>query len=380
TYTVVYQICEQLNPTNCDTANVTVTVSAAPIDAVDDSGSANGASGGVAVPNVLTNDTLNGAPATLSNVTLTQTSTTNPNVTLDPATGAVNVLTNDTLKGAPATLSKVTLTQTSTTNPNVTLDPATGAVNVLTNDTLKGAPATLSKVTLTQTSTTNPNVTLDPATGAVNVAPGTPAGTYTVVYQICEQLHPPNCDTANVTVTVSAAPIDAVDDSGSANGASGGVAVPNVLTNDTLNGAPATLSNVTLTQTSTTNPNVTLDPATGAVTVAPGTPAGTYTVVYQICEQLHPPNCDTANVTVTVSAAPIDAVDESGSANGASGGVAVPNVLTNDTLNGAPATLSNVTLTQTSTTNPNDTQDPATGAVTVAPGTPAGTYTVVYQI
>ncbi|WP_226470676.1 hypothetical protein, partial [Luteimonas panaciterrae] len=123
-------------------------------------------------------------------------------------------------------------------------------------------------------------------------------------YQICETLNPTNCDTANVTVTVSAAPIDAVDDSGSANGASGGVAVPNVLTNDTLNGAPATLSNVTLTQTSTTNPNVTLDPATGAVNVAPGTPAGTYTVVYQICETLNPTNCDTANVTVTVSAAP----------------------------------------------------------------------------
>ena len=86
---------------------------------------------------------------------------------------------------------------------------------------------------------------------------------------------------------VVGAVIDAVDDTGTvANGATGGTAVPNVLVNDTLNGAPATLANVTLTQVSTSNPNVTLNTATGAVNVAPGTPAGTYTLVYEICEQL----------------------------------------------------------------------------------------------
>ena len=106
-------------------------------------------------------------------------------------------------------------------------------------------------------------------------------------------------------------------------GATGGTAVPNVLAGtgaDTLNGAPATLTTVTLSQVSTTNPNVTLDPATGAVNVAPNTPAGSYTLVYQICETLNPANCDTANVTVTVGAAPIVANDDSGSvASGASG-------------------------------------------------------------
>ncbi|MBW8849145.1 MAG: OmpA family protein, partial [Xanthomonadales bacterium] len=250
------------------------------------------------------------------------------------------------------------------------------------NDTLNGAPATLATVTISQVSTSNPNVTINPATGAVNVAPGTPAGTYTLVYQICEQLNPTNCDTATVTVTVGAAVIDAVDDTGTvANGAAGGTAVPNVLVNDTLNGAPATLATVTISQVSTSNPNVTINPATGAVNVAPGTPAGTYTLVYQICEQLNPSNCDTATVTVTVGAAVIDAVDDTGTvANGAAGGTAVPNVLVNDTLNGAPATLATVTISQVSTSNPNVTINPATGAVNVAPGTPAGTFTLVYQI
>jgi outer membrane protein OmpA-like peptidoglycan-associated protein len=404
TYTLVYQICEQLNPTNCDTATVTVTVGAAPIDAVDDTGMvANGSAGGVAVPNVLVNDTLNGAPATLANVTISQVSTTNPNVTIDPATGAVNVAPG-TAAGTytlvyqiceqlnPTNCDTATVTVTVGAAPIDAVDD-TGTVangsaggvavpNVLVNDTLNGQPATLATVTITQVSTTNPGVTIDPATGAVNVAPGTPAGTYTLVYQICEQLNPTNCDTATVTVTVGAAPINAVDDTGTvANGSAGGVAVPNVLVNDTLNGQPATLATVTITQVSTTNPGVTIDPATGAVNVAPGTPAGTYTLVYQICEQLNPTNCDTATVTVTVGAAPIDAVDDTGSvANGTTGGVAVPNVLFNDTLNGQPATLATVTITQVSTTNPGVTIDPATGAVNVAPGTPAGTYTLVYQI
>ncbi|HEU0152840.1 MAG TPA: Ig-like domain-containing protein, partial [Arenimonas sp.] len=404
TYTVVYQLCEILNPTNCDTATVTVTVGAAVIDAVDDTGSvASGASGGVAVADVLVNDTLNGSSATLATVTLAQVSTTNPNVTLNPATGSVDVAPS-TLAGTymvvyqiceilnPTNCDTATVTVTvgaaiidAVDDTGSVASGATGGVavpNVLVNDTLNGVPATLATVTLTQVSTTNPNVSLNPATGEVNIAPGTPAGTYTVVYQICEILNPTNCDAATVTVTVGAAVIDAVDDTGSvASGATGGVAVPNVLVNDTLNGSPASLATVTLTQVSTTNPNVTLSPATGAVDVAPVTPAGTYTVVYQICEVLNPTNCDTATVTVTVGAAVIDAVDDTGSvASGATGGVAVADVLVNDTLNGSPATLATVTLTQVSTSNPNVTLNPATGAVEVAAGTPAGTYTLVYDI
>ncbi len=496
TYTLVYQICEILNPTNCDTATVTVTVNAAPIVANDDSGSANGYTGGTAVPNVLVNDTLNGQPVTLAQVNLTQVSTTNPNVTLDPATGAVNVapgtpagtytlvyqiceilnptncdtatvtvtvhtapiianddagtpvngfaggtsftnvLVNDTLNGQPVLAAQVNTTFVSSTNPGVTLvgtdvvvaagtpagtytlvyqiceilnptncDTATVTVtvnaapivanddsgsangytggtavpNVLVNDTLNGQPVTLAQVNLTQVSTTNPNVTLDPATGAVNVAPGTPAGTYTLVYQICEILNPTNCDTATVTVTVHTAPIIANDDAGTpVNGFAGGTSFTNVLVNDTLNGQPVLAAQVNTTFVSSTNPGVTL--VGTDVVVAAGTPAGNYTLVYQICEILNPTNCDTATVTVTVNAAPIVANDDSGSANGYTGGTAVPNVLVNDTLNGQPVTLAQVNLTQVSTTNPNVTLDPATGAVNVAPGTPAGTYTLVYQI
>lgn len=80
----------------------------------------------------------------------------------------------------------------------------------------------------------------------------------------------------------------------------GGTAVTNVLVNDTLNGRPVVASAVTLTQVSTSHPGVTLSGTN--VVVAPGTPVGTYTLTYSICEVLNPTNCDQAVVTVTVTA------------------------------------------------------------------------------
>ena len=77
--------------------------------------------------------------------------------------------------------------------------------------------------------------------------------------------------------------------------------------------------------------------ADGTLTIPAATPAATYTVTYEICEVATPTNCDTADVTVVVSAATIDAVDDDFSAspvNGAAGGNTAT-VFTNDTLNGA---------------------------------------------
>ncbi|SDY09075.1 hypothetical protein SAMN05444338_1391, partial [Flavobacterium degerlachei] len=74
TYTVDYTICEVLNPNNCDTATVTVTVVAAPIKAVNDvAGPINGIVGGDAGINVLDNDLLNGVKVVASDVTITST-------------------------------------------------------------------------------------------------------------------------------------------------------------------------------------------------------------------------------------------------------------------------------------------------------------------
>jgi len=115
-----------------------------------------------------------------------------------------------------------------------------------------------------------------------------------------KKLNPTNCDTATVSVSVNAPAIVANDDAGtSVNGSTGGTAFTNVLANDTLNGVAVVPSKVTTTFVSATNAGITLSGTN--VLVAAGTPAGSYTLTYQICEVLNASNCDTAIVTVTVT-------------------------------------------------------------------------------
>ncbi len=278
---------------------------------------------------------------------------------------------------------------------NDSIGPVNGAnggsnvVNVLTNDTLNGLAPTPANVTITVTTpAANPGVTLDPATGNVSVAPGVPAGTYTITYQICETRNPTNCATATVSVVVAPPAIVAGNDAPPAvNGANGGNDIINAFTNDILNGAPIVPSAITATVISPATPVnggpvPALDPATGLVDVPAGTPAGTYTITYQICENNNPTNCTTASVTVVVDPAAIAASnDNSGPVNGANGASNIINVLGNDVLNSLAPTPANVVLTVTSpASNPGVALDLATGNISVAAGTPAGTYTIAYQI
>jgi gliding motility-associated-like protein/uncharacterized repeat protein (TIGR01451 family) len=77
TYIIVYQICEKLNPTNCDSATVTITVSVPEIVAKDDSIIIeNGIIGDTNAGNVLNDnsngsDTLNGENVVIDDVNLT---------------------------------------------------------------------------------------------------------------------------------------------------------------------------------------------------------------------------------------------------------------------------------------------------------------------
>jgi hypothetical protein len=327
TYTLTYQICEVQNNLNCDTAIVTIVVEAAEIIANDDNASANpvnSVSGQNNVINIYTNDTLNGnsfVPSEVIYSVLTPFST--PNITVDN-NGNVNVAPNTPAGTYTSTYqicevlnptncddaiitivvegSDIVANNDTPLNPINGTDGGTNVINVLDNDTLNGNPVDPADIILTEL---NPNPT-DPLTlnpdGSVDVAPNTPAGTYTLTYQICEVLNPTNCDDAIVTIEVEGSDIVANDDTplNSINGTDGGTNVINVLDNDTLNGNPVDPADVILTEL---NPNPT-DPLTlnpdGSVDVAPNTPAGTYTLTYQICEVLNPTNCDDATVTVVV--------------------------------------------------------------------------------
>lgn len=72
-----------------------------------------------------------------------------------------------------------------------------------------------------------------------------------------------------------------------------------------------------------------------------GTPAGTYTMTYEICDPVYPWNCDVATISITLTNNFITAnPDFAWPAFGAS--VVVP-LLSNDSLSGAVADVSTVT-------------------------------------
>ena len=107
----------------------------------------------------------------------------------------------------------------------------------------------------------------------------------------------------NNSATSTPSPVNAIianGDAGSVNGVTGGTAFTNVLGNDTLNGAAVVAAQVNTTFVSSTNAGITLSGTN--VMVAAGTPAGTYSLIYRICEASNSTNCGTATVTVTVVA------------------------------------------------------------------------------
>jgi large repetitive protein len=411
-YSFDYQICETAIPANCETATASVTVVAAPLIAIAESATGvNGASGAANVVNAFTGDTLNGAAATTANSALSVAtgSTVPAGLTFDTATGNVSVaagtpagtysfdyqiceiLNPANCQVASISVAVVAAPLLATSDSATGVNGASGAANVVnafTGDTLNGAAATTanSALSVATGSTVPAGLTFDTATGNVSVAAGTPAGTYSFDYQICEILNPTNCQIATISVTVVAAPLVATSDSAAAvNGASGGANVVNVLGGDTLDGNAATPSTVTLSVASGSSvpAGLIFDPATGNVSVAAGTPAGSYSFDYQICEALNPGNCQIATISVTVDAAPLVATGDSvAGVNGASGAANVVNAFASDTVNGLAATSANAVLAVAagSTVPVGLAFDTATGDVSVAAGTPAGTYSFNYQL
>ena len=429
TYTISYKICAVASSTVCDTADIVVTVTGTTtstttpttIEANDDVATVSSTTGGT-TPSVLTNDKLNGVPnPSISSVTLTWNTATptgftlNPNgtITVAPNTPAgtytisykICAVASTTVCDNANIVVTVTGTTTSTTTPTTieanndvaTVSSTTGGTtsSVLTNDKLNGVPNPgVSSVTLTWTTATPTGFTLNP-NGTITIAPNTPAGTYTISYKICAVASSTVCDTANIVVTITGTTtstttpttIEANDDGVTTITSTTGGTTPSVLTNDKLNGVPnPSVSSVTLIWTTATPTGFTLNP-NGTITVAPNTPAGTYTISYKICAVASSTVCDTANIVVTVTGTTtstttpttIEANDDVATVSSTTGGT-TSSVLTNDKLNGIPnPSVSSVTLTWTTATPTGFTLNP-NGTITVAPNTPAGTYTISYKI
>ncbi|WP_123947462.1 T9SS type B sorting domain-containing protein [Flavobacterium reichenbachii] len=409
-YELTYTICEKLNPSNCSSNTVKVTVTAPVIDAVEDViTSINGNNGGKTV-SITANDKLNGNPVVvgtaLGEVTLSIVGTLPTGLTLN-ADGTITVASN-----TPAANYNVEYRICENTNPtncdsvtiivpvtagNLTANAdviasvkasslaQTLSVNVFDNDTKNGVKLVPSDVTLT-TSTPDPKgyLVLNPD-GTITLGANTPAGDYELIYTICEKLNPSNCSSNTVKVTVTAQVIDAIEDIiTSINGNNGGKTV-SITANDKLNGNPVVvgtaLGEVTLSIVGTLPTGLTLN-ADGTITVAQNTPAANYNVEYRICENTNPTNCDSVTIIVPVTAGNLTANADAVASVKAS---TLPqtlgvNVFDNDTKNGVKLVPSEVTLT-TSTPDPKGylVLNPD-GTITLGANAPAGDYELTYTI
>ena len=416
-YQITYKICAKGSSVDCATATVTVIV-APKLEAKDDDlGTLGGLAGGTTTKSVFNNDLKGTTPINPSDVNLTWgtppsgiTTNNDGTLTVAPNTPAGTYTVSYTIceKANPTNCSTATATVKVITldavNDGTKVLPKTGGnITVLNND-IYGAPTGVTSVTTANVSLTITynggisGLTVN-SDGTLNVPASTPAGTYNnVEYRICTLTTPVVCDTATLTI-VKQPEIIANDDVFSGVVSTTNITVGNVLNNppsgsDTLNGNQATTANVAIAVVTPAVGTVVpyLTPATGNVVIPTGTPTGTYTITYRICEkgQTGTPttNCDTATVTVnvtspivtptpTVHAVP-DTFTYSGTAT-----QTVGNVLTNDTVSGTTsATTSNVTISQVSTPTGAIVPriDTTNGDVIVPNNTPAGIYTITYQI
>ena len=158
-----------------------------------------------------------------------------------------------------------------------------GEVNILHNDRVNGIPATPTNVDITIPDEGRlTGVTINSATGKIKVPNNATPGTYEVTYQICVRGAMAPCDTAKVKITVTpdATPTINANDDPDTSVIKGGVV--EVLTNDRVNGDPATPANVDITIVGDGNlTGVTADPATGKIKVPNNALPGTYEVTYQ---------------------------------------------------------------------------------------------------
>ncbi len=109
-------------------------------------------------------------------------------------------------------------------------------------------------------------------------------------------------DSLNASVTIRIPVIDAVDDGSAvvANGVAGSADHLNVFDNDTLDGALFAPSSVTVSALGQELGSYLILQPDGTIDIPPGTPRGSYRLIYRICDLANPTVCDMATATVVV--------------------------------------------------------------------------------
>ena len=442
-YPISYKICDKAPgaANTCKTATITVKVAGNTITPADDDFSAHKVenptshvvvSDGANHVNILTNDKLGTRTGLTTNlVTITQTHTSDSRVSIDTNNGEVDVQAGTpagiyTLKykiteiGQPASAASAEKTVTVVvTNklvnnngnyggaPSTTTTPADGG-NVLDNVRINGSTSNPSPsdvdITINQTAGSGIVPYLETSgadKGKIKLPQGTPSGTYTIKYTVCDTATgaAKSCKQATATVVVDANAIIAQNDTDNkdvefnANTAQNVKGASNndlnVLDNDKL-GATTGLNNTQVTiQTTQSEANITIQPD-GKVQVAAGKAAGVYELKYKIKDNANPTNISheaTVKVVVknklTFDPFPATPVKPSTDKNTPAERM---NVLDKTKLNGNTPTINDVTIEETRGATPQSpgdkvpVLDPATGKINVPAGVKPGPYTIEYRV
>ena len=417
TYTLTYSLCAKSAPYNCSgVATVTVIVSSSPINlqTTDDTFSHTTTTQTIVLGNILTNDSYNSQSVTTESVTIsTTTASTNvPYIATQtgevflPAhtsAGTYTVTYSLCAKTAPYNCSEVATVTIIVSPPlviahddtyTVTIGTTTITESIYSNDSIGEQTPNASLVNFQSIGgskdTDNFYVLSVNLAGNVLIPQGTPTGTYTLQYRICDVKDTHNCATATITVIVTEipiAPIVARDDTYTITIGTTTI-TESIYSNDSIGEqAPnASLVNFQVIGGSKDSDNFYLLSVNlaGNVLIPQGTPIGTYTLEYRICDIYHQSNCDTAIVKVSITSPPVppSSLVVTPDEFTYTGNSIVGNILANDTIDDNPIEFPNDDI-NIEAEEPTDTApyiETSTGNVIVPTHTPAGTYTLNYEL
>jgi len=417
TYTLTYTLSAKSAPYNCSgVATVTIIVSPSPIklQTINDTFSHTTTTQTIVLGNVLTNDSYNTQSVTTASVTISTTTTSSNVPYIATATGEVFLPIHTpagtyTLsyslcaKTTPYNCSGVATVTIIVSPPlviarddtyTVTIGTTTITESIYSNDSIEEQTPNAYSVNFQAIGGSKDNdnfyVLSVNLAGNVLIPQGTPIGTYTLQYRICDVKDSHNCATATITVMVTEIPtplIIARDDTYTITIGTTTI-TESIYSNDSIGEQTpnASLVNFQVIGGSKDSDNFYLLSVNlaGNVLIPQGTPIGTYTLEYRICDIHHQSNCDTAIVKVSITSPPVppSSLVVTPDKFTYTGNAIVGNILDNDTIDDNPIELPNDDV-NIEAEEPTDTApyiETSTGNVIVPTHTPAGTYTLNYEL
>ena len=417
THTLTYTLCAKTPPYNCsEVATVTVIVSPSPIklQTTDDTFSHTTTTQTIVLGNILTNDSYNTQSVTTASVTISTTTALTNVPYIATATGEVFLPAHTpagtyTLsyslcaKTAPYNCSEVATVTIIVSSPlviarddtyTITIGTTTITENIYSNDSIGEQTPNASLVNFQSIGgskdSDNFYVLSVNLAGNVLIPQGTPTGTYTLQYRICDVKDSHNCATATITVMVTEIPtplIIARDDTYTVTIGTTTI-TESIYSNDSIGEQIPNTSLVNFQSIGgskdSDNFYVLSVNLAGNVLIPQGTPIGTYTLEYRICDIHHQSNCDTAIVKVSITSPPVPSstLVVTPDKFTYTGNAIVGNILDNDTIDDNPIELPNDDV-NIEAEEPTDTApyiETSTGNVIVPTHTPAGTYTLNYEL